>query len=433
MRPIQKRNPRAVSYHYETTFGTTTYSPMSGIRTWTDSLDGFTVDGWKDRIKKGLDATSSLSARTYESRCSPTGTTMMTRTSDGKVATSQSLLLTPPDPTTLVHAGSALAEGRATEKLVENIERTRTAFSGPTFLGELGETIGMISNPAKGLRTLANNAISAVGGGKNKLRVAGKRSSSENSKKQTNKENKRLAASRRNRGGEKKPPDRRDAKDSLVDSLAKQHLEVAFGLNPLLNDIEGALDALTSFEEGRIQRVRGKGESESVTITYGTGSAGVIPFRTETRVTQKVTVYLSCGLKMKATNVGLSNLREKAGFRLEEVVPTLYELTPWSFLVDYFSNLGSALKAATHLWSGVVWCSRTIVYETTQEIRRWPVDKTGYTMDVYAPCSSYGYSKRVVRSKVDPSTLRLPSIEFSLPGKDNQWQNIAALLGTKFL
>jgi len=56
----------------------------------------------------------------------------------------------------------------------------------------------------------------------------------------------------------------------------------------------------------------------------------------------------------------LQRALDLTGFRLDEFVPALYEVTPWSWLIDYFSNVGGLLAASTVDTSDIAWISRTV-------------------------------------------------------------------------
>lgn len=123
------------------------------------------------------------------------------------------------------------------------------------------------------------------------------------------------------------------------------------------------------------------------------------------------------------------------GFSAKEFVPTLWELLPWSFLVDYFTNVGDILDAnvlvgrklafADHVfvcdvaYHGYLATSTTLTDYQTNGFWRW-ITSSG------SPLQLHSSRKTVTRS---PSVeVPFPHLEFTFSLSDNQLGNIAALL-----
>lgn len=132
----------------------------------------------------------------------------------------------------------------------------------------------------------------------------------------------------------------------------------------------------------------------------------------------------------------LQRIRELAGLDFRNLVLAGWELTPWSFLIDYFVNVGDLLDAALSSTTNVVWANRTSVQDTqltfTGEYRvrhggganpRW--ENVLLTSSIDRRKLEH---KTVTRAKLTPSDLLSIPLVFTIPGADStKWYNMAAL------
>jgi len=96
------------------------------------------------------------------------------------------------------------------------------------------------------------------------------------------------------------------------------------------------------------------------------------------------TVKFTAGVlgNMQWPEGSLKRLRDLAGFTPEEFIPSLYELVPWSFLADYFTNLGGVVRGNYTRCDTVIWAiesTQTQSYRTVSQSvdrerleLRWP-------------------------------------------------------------
>lgn len=139
----------------------------------------------------------------------------------------------------------------------------------------------------------------------------------------------------------------RDGK-GLLPSVTNQYLELYYGLMPTVRDVESYLDAyinsgtnpLRSTARGRVLSL-----DESVTVVNGNRN---IPVGGDSGFDTKRTVKTELMGRSGILYTPTPNCLQKAlGLRWGDALPAAYELMPWSFFIDYFSNLGTLIEALT--------------------------------------------------------------------------------------
>jgi hypothetical protein len=133
-----------------------------------------------------------------------------------------------------------------------------------------------------------------------------------------------------------------------------------------------------------------------------------------------------------AVNVGpghtFGGSLETFGISWGNVLPSVWELIPFSFVTDYFTNVGDIISAASLVNSRVVWASAT-----TKATRVYTYDgfraQTGINLDRYKASVDAGKA-RFVTTRIDRSSVAsvVPSLTFTCPGiGSTKWLNLGAL------
>jgi hypothetical protein len=279
------------------------------------------------------------------------------------------------------------AINRSASNFYSRLQSVETKFKGLVFSGELRESLQLIRHPARSLR----NAVSAY-------------------------------LTDLKKGSRYK----RSARLSFVRDT---WLEWSFGVQPLISDIDSGIQAFygSSLVRPIFQMVRGQGEAEDLVSRipqFEALSFGTLKWIREERLHVKAKHY---GVYRSVGN-GVDNLH-RAGFSPSEFVPTLWELIPYSFLVDYFTNIGKVLESWSYRKNELGWCSQGTA---TEEI----VESTdvGFSMPsdpsvLYDWSGFAGYFRSLVRSVHREPNIGTPTVTLDLkvPGNWTQWVNIAAL------
>jgi hypothetical protein len=126
------------------------------------------------------------------------------------------------------------------------------------------------------------------------------------------------------------------------------------------------------------------------------------------------------------------------GVSWEDLIPTAWELIPYSFLIDYFTNIGDVLEGWSVHQSDLGWSAKLI----RKRAERSSVnhrDSKAYTIANYPSFKSLtrislSCSQAVcIRTDVNrsPASVPHPSFSWEIPGMGRKWINMSALLASR--
>jgi len=383
------------------------YKTMKLDRTRT----GDSLPDWKQRVSEHRNATTVMSA-TFSTfahkRCGCLVQCQLSSASDVPVHREHwgdvcaSLIAKP----TWLGVPNSKADARATAKFYSQVRQVTQKMSGPTFLGELRETLQMLRRPAAGLW----DGLSRYAGDLQRV----------------NRENRRRYFRK----------DKPRYERNLAHSASGLWLENAFGWQPFINDIQDAKDAFNSLVDiPRVEHISAGGQDmkdyQGVAQTDAFNKALYFNHRTTTYC--RHTVRYRGAVKAQAATTAADRLA-RFGFQPSEFIPTAWELLPWSFLVDYFANIGDILNSAVTDTSQVAWVSKSILQTTINRLTgAWDTARIASAYKPWRVVHCYGNPgdatwtiKTVQRSGTGIPSL--PSLNFSLPRSAGQLANVAALL-----
>lgn len=216
-----------------------------------------------------------------------------------------------------------------------------------------------------------------------------------------------------------------------LDALAGMWLGFSYGLVPLLSDMDSGAEALAEdMSIYRHQLVTGFGEveGEATRITGQTVEGGMTIGKSDKTWSKVVVIYRamvdlerSTQFRKTATNLGVS---------LSSFLPSIYELIPYSFLLDYFTNVNEIVNAWSWGRSGLGWSSRTEVSTRIREVnttycKHNPAIQYDVDDSDYRPCSLITSVRQVNRDTYYGDFV--PSLEFELPKSATKLANLGAL------
>jgi hypothetical protein len=392
----------------------------SSIKTqenWFDTVTfGENIKGWRELLRDGQSATTTMSGSKIVAKYTP-GYGRFEISKQGLLPTSFYLVeefgshrLTSSLPGNPSGLSETKANAEAMGKFLRKYREKITAFQGGVFLGELAQTLAMIRNPAKGLRGLVDESRDVL----SNIRRLGLKNS--------------LSRSR------------------VTEQLADAWLELQFGWKPLLNDVDDGCKALSILNTG--QRLSTARITASHTVENAFPESGYTKFgdnnialwRTASSSENAVMVIYRGAMRVRARNP--AEMRsDLLGFSPDNFAPTIWELIPYSFLIDYFSNVGDIIEGWSLLDLPLAWCNKTVRKSNTA-IRRsfsdpqtWNEDKPFVNPPTlvsltFSPAKNVTTWTSVTRVKYEQAMV--PDFTFRVPSLGSlRWLNIAALIASR--
>lgn len=332
---VRKQYQQVALYSYELGKGQPPDAVTFDVyRTQTKTAQGYKNPDYKRQIRAHREATtpflgevSSLQTQPgsysieFESRQSGVNGGRPTINGHGR---SGDFLLTAATSAGSITGSSYAVDIRAKRGFIQSAIAQDRAFQGMVFAGELAETLRMIRNPLKAIRYRTRDYYDALRKGY--------------------KWNKRADHER---------------------ALSKAYLEWTYGVAPLFADIEGGVEALKRLSAKEVRsykRIRSTHSEKydfswSAFSTMSAGYGSSIRYRTRTSSEVEVSYY---GEMRRRVREERYMTRSQLGFTVRDFVPTLWELLPYSFLIDYFVNVDNMIDNWSFQAVDMAWYSRTI-------------------------------------------------------------------------
>ena len=303
---------------------------------------------------------------------------------------------------------SVTARNLAKQAFLSRARSAMSPFQGGVFLGELKEAVELIRHPASALfNGITRDYPSAV--------------------------TKRVKGLKKYRSDH----DKRGAK-AAGKAISETWLEYSFGWRPLIADVKSAAEALAQFnvQPQTVQRVSSHNrlrtdDGSGYQNTRVTGSYNNLQYSYNVQQWTETDVWVFGGVDI-SSGLNVESASRLAGLTWSDVVPTVWELIPYSFLVDYFTNVGDIISGATfaysrlHYWGISTKTKRGVILDGYRWDSTFAGDKGSSDKG-----KSAAYINTFTR-EAQPSLI--PTLEFSVPGiGSTKWLNIAALAGVKAL
>lgn len=399
---MQKVTPRSVTLHFRQTYipQGVAQAPNDFITqvSWEDIVTkGGPIPHWRKVIAAGGNATTGLTGSRsqvisipgslqmiQQSEFDPTVNGRYVYKADGDLVTGFGLPAFNPNQDLLTKA-----DNLALKRYYDHVNSVNTKFKGLVFSGELRESLMLIRSPARSLRKGISHYLT-------QLKTVG-------------------------------PRMRKSKRPSFVRDT---WLEYSFGWRPIINDIDNAIHAFYASKAAQpiFEMVKGTGLVADI-VSSSSSSQSFSQLRWYWDQSVKEEAYAKYFGIQFSNGRGISDAH-KYGFHPAEFVPSIWELIPYSFLVDYFTNIGEIVQSWSYRFILNGWTARTyrqtLIQESTNEKVRQLAPDGLYKYTITGQPGSRR-AETVYVSRIPDPTLSLPSLELRVPGMDSRWVNIFAL------
>lgn len=297
------------------------------------------------------------------------------------------------------------ANNIALMKFIKYARKAQRSLQGGVAIAELKETIHLVKNPLFAMRKYLSERIFDLEKGRRRKFF---------------------------------PRKRKDRQGALLRTVSDQWLETSFGIRPFMSDIADASQLLWKTATDAFppsKAITAKGLSH-VVESQGLNTSGMGEFwdgQGELIVHGDIKVRYYGDVVVAMPSFGNpKGFIQQAGLSVDNFVPTLWEALPWSFLVDYFTNVGEILEAFSFSRADLRWISRGSLVQVSNTFVDLKPRDSSYPFTSSSGTPGYvEWTKRSIHRERYTGSL-IPSLEFSLPGKDSiKWLNIAALIGSR--
>lgn len=324
-----------------------------------------TQRNWRQLIASGDNATTPLQAAEWKCQRSPGYVSIQLRqtvndTYGFKPTHIQSawldlVFLGPPTSHT---SGSSVAEAdsRAKTAFVKRANEQMQSFKGLQYMGEALESIRMLRINTENFGRHTERYLEHV---KNDM-LGLKRT--------------RTVKRRRSRRIQRLG----DVAAKAQSIVTQRYLEWMFGVRPLMADTVAAAETLSQIhnyedrDDFRMVTAVGKALG-GVTMT----SSGFLrtPYLKATcnTCTKTETAIIYRGVVSKRLD-SLSSVNKFLGLDPTDFLPTLWEIIPYSFVMDYVTNVSEIVDAVSFKRSSLKWVAKTVVQTTTRTQSDWKHD-----------------------------------------------------------
>jgi hypothetical protein len=223
------------------------------------------------------------------------------------------------------------------------------------------------------------------------------------------------------------------SKRAKAKALSDSWLELSFGWLPLFSDIEDAVKALN---EPRTQYARVFGASRHSEVQANNSLSWGVGIGKGAGQYQEITSYdVKYYGEIRARETPQGSKLMDFGLHRREFLPTLWEVIPWSWLVDYFTNVGSIVNALSYASADICWASRVVKTsrKRTASMSFAIVDADNTVQQTYVNIPSSWEAERVQTVRTGTVEVPVPGLTWRMPDSPHRWINLAALAVSKRL
>lgn len=305
---------------------------------------------------------------------------------------------TPPSMTVVPGAVSTRVTNRCISQFLSACEAARSTIEGGQDVGEYKETLRSIHSPLHSLRSHILGYFTSLSKVRRRLRDP----------------------------------------ISLRKALADTYLEWRFGINPLISDVAKVIADAGRFRFDVIPvRAYASEKYGGSNSSFAPSTLGYCPLLTRQTLQShsEYSVRYKGAIRSGADASGRISVSQAYQFTPENWLPTAWDLLPYSWIADYFTNIGDIIRSLSFVSSNLVWackgskqCVRGVWSDVTFTPLTAPI---GFHIDHDGSYSSGGSAKyeyaEFSRSALTSSDL-MPRFAFRVPTSPYPFLNMAALM-----
>jgi hypothetical protein len=228
-------------------------------------------------------------------------------------------------------SASTSARNRVISKFIEKCKSARSSIEGGQNLYELQQTLNSIRHPFKSLQKATSHYVSKVS---------------------------KLKTSRRSRGGE--------GLRGLSNAITDTYLEYNFGIAPTVKDVSQLLaDAgVARFDVVPIS-ASASVEFNGSTGTFSPPGPPFISYFMNRTTKSKITYRYKGAIRTGVNSEGYVSKAQALRLTPSDFLPTVWNILPYSWMLDYVANVGEIIEALSFAKSNVSWGCVTQRIENT--------------------------------------------------------------------
>lgn len=382
------------------------FSPSTQV--WVDSVGyaPYYLNNWRERIRNRQSATTGMNAEKRTARGFNGHYVLRTIRSNNPLA--NPLYQYYEMRGTLTFNGAFVTLGampildtvnaRAYSKFLSRIYKAQQEIQSLVCFGELGQTLRMLRHPLESLRNGFSDYLRTV----------------------------------KSRGSKSR------TRNSMTRVVSDTWLEYNFGFKPLMNDVEGlaksAARLVHNYRPERRVRVN-ESETEDARLSLiaigQSGNGNVYSYPSEYK---KASVKYTASVSPPRKDV--SQYATVLGLRPRDFLPSIWELIPYSFVADYFSNAGELIEACMVDNAAINWMEKGTYRSVERRIdaigfELLPAPPGWHHYDLQTTFGDYPSFKRELKTRDRFFLQSLPNFQFEIPGLNSRkWLNLGALFAS---
>lgn len=383
---------------------TTVTSPVGTVSV-RNSLNGFKNPNWKSQLRLGQSATTPASGTRFKGRpqyyfgravfrriAPPTSGNAFTAVDIDGFPAYDSLFVSDPSPSQDIIDQTT---NRCIRKFLDQAMQARASIRGESA-AEFLKTCKMLARPMTGIKNLTLDYVALLRKQKRKF-----------------------------------------GKSSRFDRvLADSYLEYTFGVRPLAEDVTSLLTHLLVKSEDRQYIAAGAttpfAHSTSAWDPTSQLAPGLFTTRGSRRVVSSYSIRYVGAVRTGAVNGSLPVPRN-LGLSLSEVVPTVWAIIPYSFVADYFLNVGEVIDALCFRYDDIAWGNVTERRVAKYSYSTGPMipnnsPSTHVVETLRQSGGSAEFQKVTFNRYAMTHSALLPTLRFNYPKVAKPWINCGVLL-----